>query len=82
VSDDELVLTASNGDHHHAEKISLQDGLIGQAILLKKISSDVVGSQDWSRALIVPLLLEMMSRALGHLAYSVRFCTGRIARSE
>ena len=84
VSDDELVLTASNGDHHHAEKISLQDGLIGQAVLLKKkISSDLVESQDWSRALIVPLFAGDDERALGAFSvFSSDSGTGRIAESE
>ena len=70
VSDDELLLTASNGARHHAKKISLQDGLIGQAVLLKKkISSNEAESQGWSRALIVPLFSGDDERALG--AFSV-----------
>ena len=84
LSDDELILTASNGDHHHAEKISLQDGLIGQAVLLKKkISSDLVESRDWSRALIVPLFAGADERALGAFSvFSSDSGTGRIAESE
>ena len=84
LSDDELILTASNGDYHHAEKISLQDGLIGQAVLLKKkISSDFSASQKWSRALIVPLFAGDDERPLGAFSvFSSDTDAGRIAESE
>ncbi|MBL8051461.1 MAG: hypothetical protein JNM46_09580, partial [Anaerolineales bacterium] len=84
LSDDALTLTASNGEHHHAEKISLHNSLIGQAVLLKKtISSDLVESGDWSRALIVPLFAGDDEKVLG--AFSVFISdsdAGRIAESE
>jgi signal transduction histidine kinase len=84
VSGDELILTASNGDLHHTKKISLRDGLIGQAVLLKKkISSNAAESEGWSRALIVPLFSGDDERALG--AFSVFDSdsdTGRIVESE
>jgi len=91
---DELALTSSNGDYRHAEKIPLQEGLIGRAVLLKKtVTTDHRGSnpdfstnapaeeQNWSRALIVPLLTGDDRQALG--AFSV-FSTdaGRFAESE
>ena len=81
LSGDELVLTASNGDYCHAEKISLQDSLAGQAVLLKKkISTE---SQDWSRALIVPLFTGDDERALGAFSvFSSDSGAGRIAESE
>ena len=84
LSDDKLILTALNGDYRHAEKISLQDSLIGQAVLLKKkISSDLTESQDWSRALIVPLFTGDDERALGAFSvFSSDSGTGRIAESE
>ncbi len=94
LADDELKLAASNGDYRQAEKIPLQAGLIGQAVLLKKtVTTDNQGSnphfstndpaeeQNWSRALIVPLLTGEDGQALG--AFSV-FSTdaGRFAESE
>lgn len=84
LSGDELILTASTGEHRHAEKISLQDGLIGQAILQKKkISSEVIESQDGSRALIVPLFTGDDERALGVFSvFSSNSDAGRIAESE
>jgi signal transduction histidine kinase/putative methionine-R-sulfoxide reductase with GAF domain len=81
LSNDELILAASNGDYQHSEEISLHDGLIGQALLLKtKISTK---SQDWSRALIVPLFSGDDERALGAFSvFSSDSDTGRIAESE
>jgi signal transduction histidine kinase/putative methionine-R-sulfoxide reductase with GAF domain len=84
VSDGELLLTASNGARRHEKKTPLQDGLIGQAVLLKKkISSNEAEPQGWSRALIVPLFSGDDERALG--AFSVFDSdsdTGRIVESE
>lgn len=84
LSDDELILTASTGGHHHAEKISLHNGLIGQAILQKKkVSSEVIESQDGLRALIVPLFTGDDEQALGAFSvFSSNSDTGRIAESE
>ena len=84
LSDNDLILTASTGEHHHAEKIPLKDGLIGQAILKKeKISSEVIESQDGSRALIVPLFTGDDERALGAFSvFSSNSDTGRISESE
>ncbi len=81
LADGELVLTASNGEHDHAEKTGLNDGVIGQAVLLKKKMA--AESQGWSRALIVPLLSGEDGQALG--AFSVFGSdsdAGRIAESE
>ena len=84
VADDELILTASNGERHQEEKILVQDSLIGQAVLLKKkISSDLADSQYWSRALIVPLSTGGDERALGAFSvFSSDSDPGRIAESE
>ena len=84
LSDDELILTASTGAHHQAEKIPLRNGLIGQAILQKKkISSEVSDSLDVPRALIVPLFAGDDERALGAFSvFSSISDTGRIAESE
>ncbi len=82
LSDDELILTASTGEHYHAEKISLQNDLIGQAILQKKnISSEII--ESGSRALIVPLFIGDDERALGAFSvFSSNSDTGRITVSE
>jgi signal transduction histidine kinase len=83
-SDDELVLTASNGDLRHAEKMSLSDGLVGRAISQKKkISSAATESQDGARALIVPLFMGDDDQALGAFSvFSSDSDAGRIAESE
>ena len=83
LSDNELILTASNGNHQRLEKISLQDGLIGTAVQQKKKISSEVADSLWSRALIVPLFAGDDERALG--AFSVFISDsdlGRIAESE
>ena len=86
LSDDALILTASNGDLQNAKKMSAPDGLVGRAISQKKnISSEVTEAQDGARALIVPLFTGDAERALG--AFSVFSSdtgtgTGRIAESE
>jgi signal transduction histidine kinase/GAF domain-containing protein len=84
ISGDELILTASNGDRRYEKKISLQDDLIGRAVLLKKnISSNTAEFQNWPRALIVPLFSGDDERALG--AFSVFDSdsdTGRVVESE
>ena len=84
VSDGELLLAASNGARHYEKKIPLQDGLIGQAVLLKKkISSNEAESQGWSRALIVPLFSGDDERALGAFSvFNSNSDTGRIVESE
>jgi GAF domain-containing protein/two-component sensor histidine kinase len=93
---DELKLVASNGSHHSNDRIPLHKSLTGQAVLLKQnitindIKSDtrfkhqdMLDSQNWSRALIVPLLTGDDGNVLG--AFSV-FTTdtdpGRIAESD
>jgi signal transduction histidine kinase/GAF domain-containing protein len=83
-SDDELILTASNGDLHHAEKMSLPDGLVGRAISQKKkISNDGANSQDGARALIVPLFIGDDDQALGAFSvFSSDSDAGRISESE
>ena len=81
LSNGELILTASTGEHQPAEKIALQDDLIGQAVLLKKkISAE---SHDRPRALIVPLFAGDDERALGAFSvFSSDTDAGRIAESE
>ncbi len=84
ISGDELMLTASNGDIRHVKKISLQDDLIGRAVLLRKnISSNANEPQGWPRALVVPLSSGDDERTLG--AFSVfdsATDTGRVVESE
>ncbi len=84
LSGDELILTASKGDLPHAEKISLKNSLIGQAVeLKKKISSNVSESQDWSRTLIVPLFTGDDDLALGAFSvFNSGADTGHISESE
>lgn len=84
LTQNELVLTASNGEYHHPEKISVKESSIGQAVLLKKkISSELTESKDWSRTLIVPLFAGDDERALGAFSvFSSDSDTGRIAESE
>ncbi len=93
---DELTLTASTGTYRHADKISLQKSLTGQAVLLRKtittsnINSDPViethelsGTQNWSRALIVPLLTGDEGRAIGAFSvFRTEAGVGRFAESE
>jgi signal transduction histidine kinase len=91
-----LTLTASSGDLPHGARIPLQGSLIGRAVLLRKSvaindldlnpdghHSDQANGEDWSRALIVPLLAGSDDQALG--AFSV-FSTdpqaGRFTESE
>jgi signal transduction histidine kinase len=84
LTDAELVLTASNGDHVHDEKMSLQNGLIGQAVLQnKKTSSNLTETQNGLRTLVVPLSTGDDERALG--AFSVfdsNTDIGHVAESE
>ncbi len=76
LDNDELTLAASNGSGRHGDRIPLQGSLIGHAVLLRKpvTTNDLASnphsdSQDWSRALIVPLLTGNNGPALG--AFSV-----------
>jgi len=96
LSDEELTLTAFNGDLYPAEKISSQEMLIREAILHKKTvtTSDpdpqtridpmnIIEPPNRSRTLIVPLLSGDDNRTLG--AFSVFRSdpdAGRIAESE
>jgi signal transduction histidine kinase/GAF domain-containing protein len=84
LSNDELILTASTGESHQAEKMLLQDGLIGKAIQeKKKIASVSKESQGGLRALIVPLFTGDDERALGAFSvFSSDSDAGRIAESE
>src|SRR5687768_3289733 len=78
----ELTLVSSNGAFHPGDRIPLQESLTGLAVLQKKpiatnhLASDprfnrrdLVDSQNWSRALIVPLLAGDDGYAIG--AFSV-----------
>ena len=81
-NNDELTLVAFNGSQKPADKIPLHGSLTGQAVLLKQnikvndIKSDsrfnhqeMLDSQNWSRALVVPLLIGDHGDVLG--AFSV-----------
>jgi GAF domain-containing protein/nitrogen-specific signal transduction histidine kinase len=83
-SNEELALTASNGDLQRSEKLLLENGLIGQAVQSKqKVSSELMGPLDRSRALIVPLFSGDDGKALGAFSvFGIGSDTGRIAESE
>lgn len=84
LANDELILTASNGDLHGAEKMPITDELIGRAIAQKKkISSEVKELQGGARALIAPLFTGDDERTLGAFSvFSSDSDAGRIAESE
>ncbi|MBN1303403.1 MAG: GAF domain-containing protein [Anaerolineales bacterium] len=91
-----LVLESSNGGHQHGDQIPVSGSLTGQAILDKApvvthdISSDtrfqrpdLAKTQNWSRALIVPLLDGDENLPLGAFSvYSASDDPGRFAESD
>lgn len=93
---DELTLAASDGGYKHAEKIPLRESLTGLVVLQKKPITthdvrsdprfhrhDLAQSQNWSRALIVPLLTGDNGQALGAFSvFSTDADVGRFAESE
>ena len=92
---DELTLAASNGAFHPGDRIPLHESLTGLAVLQKKsivtnhVASDhrfnrreLVDSQNWSRALIVPLLAGDDAPAIGAFSvFSPDADLGRFAES-
>ncbi len=83
-SDNQIVLTASNGSLNYATLMARPQGLVECAIVQKKkISSEVDESQNGTRALIVPLFIGEDEQALGAFSVcSLAPNTGRIAESE
>ena len=93
---EELLLEASSQGYEHGERIPLKDSLTGQAVLSRApVVTDDVRSDDrfhrpdlaqmqnWSRALIVPLLPGDKEQPLGAFSvYSSTGATGHFADSE
>jgi signal transduction histidine kinase len=92
----ELVLEASSGEYQHGDRIPLQNSLTGLAVQNRSavISEDVrvdgrfnrldlARDQNWSRALIVPLLAGNDDEPLGAFGvYSSSTGAGHFAESE
>ena len=93
---DELTLAASNGNQKIESRIPLNGSLTGQSVLKKEtiaisdIKSDIhfnhqdlVDSQNWSRALIVPLLTGDDGIVLGAFSvFNTDNDSGRLAESD
>jgi signal transduction histidine kinase len=90
---EELVLVASSGESEHGERIPVRGSLTGEAILKNEAvvandlrtdprfhRSDLAHSQNWSRALIVPLVADRPIGAFG--VYSSGDDPGRFAESD
>lgn len=96
LKEDTLTLSASSGGYTHSERIPLSGSLTGQAVLTKEpvVADDVrndprfhrrdlAASQNWARALIVPLLAGDEGQPLGAFGvYSTAPETGRFVESE
>jgi signal transduction histidine kinase len=94
--DQELVLETSSGGFKHVSRMPISDSLTGQAILQREavVANDVrtdvrfhrrdlALSQNWARALIVPLLINDDELPLGAFGvYSSENVPGRIAESD
>jgi signal transduction histidine kinase len=91
-----LVRESSSGGYQHSERIPLTASLAGQAVLSRSAvttanvrsdprfhRADLAHSQDWSRALVVPLLSGEIQQPLGAFSvYSASATTGHFAVSE
>ncbi len=89
LKDNDLILEASSQGYEHAERIPLKDSLTGQSvtkrtpIMTNDVRSDdrfyrpdLAQTQNWSRALIVPLLAGDKEQPLG--AFSVNSLAGAV----
>jgi len=95
-SEEELVLEVSSGGYEHGQRIPLKGSLTGEAVLKKTAvvaddvrsdirfhRQDLAQSQNWSHALIVPLLPGNNEKPLGAFGvYSSIATTGHFADSE
>ncbi|PKN92884.1 MAG: hypothetical protein CVU44_12700 [Chloroflexi bacterium HGW-Chloroflexi-6] len=93
---DELVLDVSSGGYQHGERIPLNGSLTGEVVRsgqplvahdlradARFHRPDLAQSQNWSRALIVPLLPGDGKQPLGAFSvYSSTAATGHFAESE
>lgn len=96
LKDQELVLEASSGGYRHGERVPVTGSLTGQAILQKEAvvaedvrsderfyRRDLAQSQNWARALIVPLLASNADQPLGAFGvYSAVPDAGRFTESD
>jgi signal transduction histidine kinase len=96
LKDEDLVLEVSSQGYEHSERIPLKDSLTGQAVLNRApvVTSDVRSDdrfyrpdlaqmQNWSHALIVPLLASEKEQPIGAFSvYSSAGTTGHFADSE
>ena len=94
--DEDLVLQAASGGFRHGERIPLRGSLAGEAVLTKApvVAQDVqtdarfhrpdlARSQDWARALVVPLMIGNEAQPIGAISvYSSRDDPGRFAESD
>ena len=96
LNDDELVLEASSGGYRHGDRVPLDESLAGQAVLKRKAvvtddvrtdprfnRPDLAVSQNWVRALIVPLVASDDEQPMGAFGvYSSAPDPGRFAESD
>jgi GAF domain-containing protein len=94
--DHELVLEASSGGYRHGDRMPVAGSLTGQAILQREAvvaddvrtdsrfhRRDLAQSQNWVRALVVPLLTRDEEQPMGAFGvYSSEFDPGRFAESD
>lgn len=92
----DLILEASNGGHEHGERIPIENSLMGQAVLTRLpittnnvlddprfFRKDIAKSQNYQRALIIPLISHESERPIGTFGvYSSGEDPGRFAESE
>ncbi len=93
---DELVLQNASSGYQRGERLPLADSLTGQAVVKRRPvragdvrtdprfnRPDLARNQDWSRALIVPLVTDGGSQPIGAFSvYSVGSEPARFAESE
>lgn len=96
VEEDEMVLSAVSSGYKHGERVPLEGSLMGQAVLQRSavISEDLrtdprfhrpdlAQSQNWIRALVVPLAISEESLPIGAISvYSASNDPGRFAESD
>ena len=96
LNENELVLEASSGGYKHGEKMPLDGSLTGQAILLRQAvvtddvrsdprfhRPDLANSQNWARALIVPMIANENEQPMGAISvYGSESDPGRFAESD
>ncbi len=96
LKEDGLALTASSGGYLHSDRIPLAGSLTGQAVLTREAvvaddvrddprfhRRDLARSQNWARALVVPLLAGDEDQPLGAFGvYSAAPETGRFIESD